>query len=194
VASGDDWDGVVAGDAFGGGDGDGYARGPSGTLEFFWRADDGSDRCVPGGVLCDFYSVSDLGSGGGGEDCEMTEDAHDSVRRKVREIFTELVEDRARMLEGGRFPGGVTSTITAALSGSDESEEKILRADQIAFHLTDWGSDAAFIVALHLFPERFTLEEIEAAVDMFLVHVPAHVIAAARLAGHSVEDVFQEDG
>jgi hypothetical protein len=123
----------------------------------------------------------------------MSEDAHDSVRKKVQAIFTELAGDRARMLDGSTFPAGITSTVAAALSSSDATEEQILHADQIAFHLTDWNSDAAFIVALHLFPERFTPEEIEAAVDMFLVHVPSHVIAAARLAGHPTEDIFREN-
>jgi hypothetical protein len=69
---------------------------------------------------------------------------------------------------------------------------QVLCADQIAFHLTDWSSDAAFIVALHLFPERFTSEEIEAGVGLFLCHVPIHVIAAARLAGHQAEDLFRD--
>ena len=122
----------------------------------------------------------------------MSQDAHDSVREKVQVIFTELAGDRARMLEGGTFPACITSTITAALCGAEATEEQILHADRIAFNLTDWNSDAAFLVALHLFPERFTPEEIEAAVDMFLIHVPAHVIAAARLAGHPTEDIFKE--
>ena len=123
----------------------------------------------------------------------MPDDAHDSVRKKVQAIFTELAGERARMLEGSTFPAGIASTVTAALSGADATEEQILHADKIAFHLTDWNSDAAFIVALHLFPERFTPEEIEAAVDMFLIHVPNHVIEAARLAGHPTEDIFRED-
>jgi hypothetical protein len=122
----------------------------------------------------------------------MPDDAHDSVRKKVQAIFIELAGDRARTLEGSTFPADITSTVTVALAGSNATEEQILHADEIAFHLTDWNSDAAFIVALHLFPERFTPEEIEAAVDMFLVHVPAHVIAAARLAGHPTEDLFRE--
>ena len=122
----------------------------------------------------------------------MPYDAHNSVRKKVEAIFTELAGDRTRMLDGSTFPAGITSTITAALSGPDASEEQVLHADQIAFHLTDWNSDAAFIVALHLFPERFTPEEIEAGVDLFLVHVPSHVMAAARLAGHPAEDIFRE--
>ncbi len=103
-----------------------------------------------------------------------------------------MAGDRTKMLDSGTFPAGITSTITTALAGSDATEEQILHADQIAFHLSDWSSDAAFVVALHLFPERFTPEEIKAAVDMFLVHVPSHVIAAARLAGHSTEDIFKE--
>ena len=123
----------------------------------------------------------------------MPDDAHDSVRKKVEVIFTELVGDRAKMLDGSIFPAGITSTITEALSGSDATTDQILHADQIAFHLTDWNSDAAFIVAIHLFPERFTAAEIEAAIDMFLVHVPSHVIAAARLAGHPTEAIFREN-
>lgn len=50
------------------------------------------------------------------------------------------------------------------------------------WHL-DWETDAAFLVAFLLFPERFTKEELQAATDMLLIHVPAHVVAAARLAG-----------
>lgn len=124
----------------------------------------------------------------------MPEDAHDSVRKKVGSIFAELAGDRARTLAADKFPANITSTITAALTQPGTSEEQMLRADEIAFHLTDWSADAAFIVALHLFPERFTPEEIEAAVDMFLIHVPNHLFAAARLAGHPVEDIFKEDG
>ena len=123
----------------------------------------------------------------------MAEDAYDSVRKKVEAIFKELAGDRAVALDGSKLPAGITSAITTALSGPDAGEKQILHADQIAFHLTDWNSDAAFIVALHLFPERFTPAEIEAAVDMFLIHVPSHVIAAARLAGHPTEDIFSED-
>jgi hypothetical protein len=122
----------------------------------------------------------------------MSDDAHDSVRKKVQAIFTELAGDRARLLEGGTFPAGVTSTVSAALCDSDATETEVLHADEIAFHLTDWNSDAAFIVALHLYPERFTPDEIRAAIDLFLVHVPAHVIAAARLSGHPTEDIFKE--
>ena len=61
---------------------------------------------------------------------------------------------------------------------------------KIAFHLSDWGNDAAFIVALHLFPEKFSQEEIEKGIYQFLPHVPDHLAAAAKLFGTPVTDVF----
>lgn len=37
--------------------------------------------------------------------------------------------------------------------------------------------DAAFLVAVHLFPEKFTPAEMRAGIDLVLCHIPAHVIA-----------------
>jgi hypothetical protein len=75
----------------------------------------------------------------------------------------------------------------------DYADEEKIQCKEMAFHLINWRSDAAFLVALHLFPERFTQEEIATGIDMFLVHAPAHVIAAARLSGNSTSDVFAEN-
>jgi hypothetical protein len=61
------------------------------------------------------------------------------------------------------------------------------------FTLVDWNSDAAFPVAFMLFPERFTAEEPQAGVSLFVVHVPAHVLAAARLGGYEAKDIFIEE-
>ena len=117
------------------------------------------------------------------------------VDAKVKAIFKELAGDeRAARLDGSRFPAAITSTITAALVKETDSDDEVLHTDQIAFHLTDWSSEAAFLVALHLFPERFTPEEIREGVEGFLIHAPHHVIAAARLAGYSTDDIFKEDG
>lgn len=124
---------------------------------------------------------------------DMSDNAHESVRKKVQAIFVELAGERAHLLEGDIFPDDIRDTIVDALTIAGATEDQALQVDEIAFHLADWNSDAAFLVALHLFPERFTAEEIEAAVDMFLVHVPAHVIAAARLAGHPTEDIFLQE-
>jgi hypothetical protein len=115
------------------------------------------------------------------------------IRDKVLTMFRELAGERAETLNALRLPADITSTITAALTNSESDVTEILQADEIAFHLTDWNADAAFLVALHLFPERFTAEEIREGVQNFLIHVPHHVIAAARLGGHSVEDIFKQD-
>jgi hypothetical protein len=119
-------------------------------------------------------------------------DSTPKVSDKVEAIFRELAGDRAAMLIGTRLPASITSTITVALA-AEAGDDEILHADQIAFHLTDWNSEAAFLVALQLFPERFTPEEIREGVEAFLIHAPHHVIAAARLAGHPTDDIFRED-
>ena len=64
-------------------------------------------------------------------------------------------------------------------------------SSDIAFHMTDWASDAAFITAFLLYPERFNAEEIRDGVTNFLVHVPNHVAAAAKLHGYPIQDVFE---
>jgi len=67
------------------------------------------------------------------------------------------------------------------------------RAADISFHMADWNSDAAFVVAVHLFPERFTPEEIEAGVGLFLIHAPNHIREACRLTGTYVWENFPDD-
>jgi hypothetical protein len=63
-------------------------------------------------------------------------------------------------------------------------------ASDIAFHMTDWNHDGAFLMALFLFPERFSPEEIRWGLSDFLVHAPNHIVAAAKLHGWPVSDVF----
>jgi SpoU rRNA methylase family enzyme len=108
-------------------------------------------------------------------------DAYASMRRKVK-----------RLLTGGRRLL-VLQELEGALGAIAETHERALgpeRADALAFNLLDWADDAAFLVALCLHPTRFTRTEVEAGVAAFLVHAPAHVIAAARLSGHSTDDIF----
>jgi hypothetical protein len=120
----------------------------------------------------------------------MPEDAHDSVRKKVQAIFTELTGERALRLRGP-LPAQIVHDAIASAYSADRPPET---AHEIAFHMVDWSYNAAFVVALHLFPERFTPEEIEAGIGMFCAHAPAHVIAAARLTGFPAEDLFLESG
>ena len=65
------------------------------------------------------------------------------------------------------------------------------QAAELAFHLSDWRSDGAFLVALSLAPERFTPAEVADGVMAFLIHAPNHVAAAAKLAGFPVSDIFE---
>lgn len=113
---------------------------------------------------------------------------------KVITIFRELAGELAHRLEGVHYPADVNSRITSALCGNQEQNtDEVLRNDSIGFHLVDWQRDAAFIVALVLYPERFTDEDIRSEVDRFLCHVPAHVIEAARLGGYPTENIFLEN-
>ena len=116
-------------------------------------------------------------------------DAHESVAAKVQSIFEELVGARAVNLRGNVAARQANDVLGQALA----AEHGPLQGDEMAFHLVDWNSDAAFVVAFLLFPERFTADELRAAVDMFLVHVPAHILAAARLGEYEAEDIFLND-
>ena len=109
---------------------------------------------------------------------------HDNVEQKVKAIFRELVGERTDRLFVPIPPATEDIARTVATDFRDDT------ARDIAFHLSDWSSDAAFLLAVHLFPERFTREEIGAGVSMFLLHAPNHVAAAAKLYGHPVADIF----
>jgi hypothetical protein len=115
-----------------------------------------------------------------------------SAHDKVLQIFRELAGEKAARLSTTHFPADVNSRITAAISDS-ESKDDVLAADHIGFHLVDWHADAAFIVALSLFPERFTDEEVRDGVDSFLTHAPAHVVAAARLSNTPIANLVPDE-
>jgi hypothetical protein len=112
---------------------------------------------------------------------------------KVIAIFQELAGDRAFKLRGTHYPADINTRITTALTNETASDSEVLRQDGVGFHLVDWNEDAAFIVALILFPERFTDEEIRDGVESFLIHAPAHILEAARLAGYSTKNIFLEN-
>jgi len=111
-----------------------------------------------------------------------------SVRDKVLDIFASLVGERARRLDGSVMATPAMDAITVALA----PEHGIEKANDIGFHMADWNSDAAFIVALHLFPERFTAEEIDEGIGLFLVHAPNHIREACRLTNSYVWESFPE--
>ena len=106
-------------------------------------------------------------------------DAHDSFRAKVESIFSELVGERARRISATSLPAESVAAIAASYAPDMDSQ----RAQDIAFHLSDWAGDAAFLIALHLYPDRFTADEIQAGIGAFFVHAPFHIAEAAALAG-----------
>ena len=110
----------------------------------------------------------------------------ESFRTKVRALLSagasrEAV-DRLEVAVDGEFHASVARAYPH-LSAETASE--------LAFHLSDWREDAAFIVALALSPQRFTAEEIKNGLTAFLVHAPNHVAAAAKLCGWPIADIFE---
>jgi len=116
-------------------------------------------------------------------------DVRDSVRQKVRDIFAELSPDRAEVLSGHRLAKNIIFRIKAVFS-RDYGARK---ASALGMHMSDWNYDAAFIVALHLYPERFTDEEIEAGIGLFLTHAPNHIRAACQITKQYVWENFPDD-
>jgi hypothetical protein len=111
-----------------------------------------------------------------------------SVQRKVDEIFRQMAGERAQRLDGSVVAAAAMTAMAAAYEGENPSV-----AQDIGFHMADWNSDAAFIVALHLFPERFTPSEVRAGVGLFLCHAPNHIREACRLTGEYVWESFPDD-
>src|SRR5439155_24196059 len=102
--------------------------------------------------------------------------ATESVQEKVLSIFTELVGDRAERLRGDTPSFAALRAFESALA-ADYSPQV---AADVAQHLIDSNSDAAFFVAVHLFAERFTQEQLFAAVCSLLHHALIHPAAAAN--------------
>ena len=112
----------------------------------------------------------------------------DALHSKVKTIFSELVGERARRLDGAVIAEPAMSAIAAAFA----SDYDPLTAHAIGLHMADWNSDAAFIVAVHLFPERFTPEEIRDGVELFLCHAPNHIREVCRITGQYVWESFPD--
>jgi hypothetical protein len=116
--------------------------------------------------------------------------AQDSVRDKVDAIFRALVQERAEALKGDTVPHAARAAVASALASETDLGSE--QADEMALHLTDWNSEAAFLVAVILYPERFTPEEISDGIIGCMVHVPDHLMAACRIGGYDVADEFYD--
>jgi hypothetical protein len=94
-----------------------------------------------------------LEAGGG-----YMDDRVDTVTTKVAAISSELVDGRATRLDGSVLASQAMDAIASALTPEYGKE----KATAIGLHMADWNSNAAFVVALHLFLERFTPDEVKA--------------------------------
>lgn len=50
-----------------------------------------------------------------------------------------------------------------------------------------------FILAMHVCPDRFLEDEIEAGVNMLMFHIPNPLAAACRICGMDMQDVFVDE-
>lgn len=115
----------------------------------------------------------------------MSDKVLTTLREKTKSILAEGVGSHA--VDALRL--GIDQHLRTAIARAypELSEEA---AFDLAFHLSDWREDGAFLTALALAPTRFTPEEIEAGITGFLVHAPNHIAAAAKISGWQVEDIF----
>jgi hypothetical protein len=112
-----------------------------------------------------------------------------AFRKKVKDIFAELVGDRAKVLDGSIFPYEIRDRISNGLKAAGDDDKL---ATDTAFHLTDINGDVAFLMAVYLFPERFSDEEIDRGVGGLLIHMPNHLFAAAKINDCPCEDIFSD--
>ena len=115
--------------------------------------------------------------------------AEESIHRKIMSILGGLTGAQPRRLDREMPNGTALKAIESALRDDFDDET----AHAIAFHLTDWSADAAFLVALFLCPKQFTDKEIQSGVTEFLFHAPNHIAAAAKLFGNPVQDIFDDE-
>lgn len=121
------------------------------------------------------------------------------MRERVDEVLVKAAHDKAAVIlaEMAGERGGILHSGGVGTAGQEKIRKALHEdlgeqlASDIGFHMTDWQSDAGFVVALHLFPERFTIEEVRAGIVNFLIHAPNHIAAAAKLTGYPITDVFE---
>jgi hypothetical protein len=104
-------------------------------------------------------------------------------KAKTREIFS-FAGERAKNLDGAGM------AVRERVASVYEKKLGTEKAYELAYHVCDWNDEAAFIVALHLYPERFTNKEIASGIEAVLIHAPNHLLAAATLAGKQLIDIW----
>ena len=101
----------------------------------------------------------------------------DRALRKARAIFTKAFDARGSLLFKSSSTAAMMETIGTAFARRMNRE----KAADVGFHLGDWASDAALVLALHMFPKKFSPEEVRHVTDYLAAGLPYH---CAGLAAH----------
>ncbi len=108
------------------------------------------------------------------------------INEKAVVIFRELVGERAVRVSSSRLATETMDRILEVLAPRFGVET----ANLIGCHIGECVGDAAFLVALQLFPERFTNDEIDDWLGCMMIDSPDHMAAAAKLYGTPIRDTF----
>lgn len=114
----------------------------------------------------------------------MTEPGN--LRKKLDRLYSEALGQPVRWGDPDR-ESACQELIRRALGDELEAEA----AEDVAFHLADWSADAAFLLALHLFPDQLTEDEVSEGLYELLITAPDHLAAAAKQFGQPVQDSYE---
>ena len=104
----------------------------------------------------------------------------DSVSRKARAIFVEAFRERGAHLFVPASTSSMMHTVGTAFAGHMNTA----KAEVVGFHLGDWAREAAIVLALHMYPEKFTRAEIRQVTDYLAAGLPYHCAALGALFGY----------
>ncbi|MEZ0385798.1 MAG: hypothetical protein ACAI34_01930 [Verrucomicrobium sp.] len=116
-------------------------------------------------------------------------DPNQAAFDKTAQIFQELCPNhyknlldplRPKSTEIGQELAERVSRVFAERFGQEKARE-------FAIHVTGFPSDTAFLVALFLFPERFTDDEVAAGIRCFGIEASHHAVAIAKMLNYTDE-------
>ena len=108
-------------------------------------------------------------------------DPNQAAFNKTAQIFGEICPARSRKLIDPSAPESVDigQELRERISQIFTKRFGPEKAQEFAIHVTGFPSDAAFLVALFLFPERFTDEEVAAGIRCFGIEASFHGLEIA---------------
>ena len=116
------------------------------------------------------------------------EDPNQSAFDKTCQVFRELCPNDYTNLVDPMCPKrSVEGDVAERISRIFEERFGMEKAREFAVHVTGFPADVAFLVALFLYPERFTDEEVAAGIRCFGIEAAYHAVAVARMLDYTDE-------